>query len=215
VLAAAIGLLACAPGSDAELRAEGGSATTPAARYAGIHQRSIALGNLDAPLEMFELSDLRCHYCRDFARNTLPVLLERYVRPGRLRLIFHNLPILGEPSQRAARMALALSLQNHMWEFLDAFYASDGAGDVSDDFLRRVAGLVPDVDVDKALRERDDEAVVERLTQAEGVAREFHLRGVPMFILARTGEELHPFPVQTPGDPAAFVAVLEALLAPR
>jgi protein-disulfide isomerase len=184
--------------------------------YARLPQKGIALGALSAPVELFELSDLQCPFCRDFTRDTLPVLVERYVRPGHLRVIFHNLPILGADSERAARVAVATGLQGHMFEFIDVFFqnqAHEGSGYVTEDFLRRIAGAVPGVDVERALRDADGGAVADRLDQAHRVAREFGIRSTPSFIVGRTGEELKALPHYRVSDPAPFIAAIDALLA--
>jgi protein-disulfide isomerase len=219
LVACALAPAACASGGgDAERAAEISGAVDTAARYADIHQRSIGLGELSAPVELFELSDLQCPYCRDFTRGALPTIVEQYVRTGKVRLIFHNLPILGEQSARAARLALAISVQNHMFEFIDVFFANqgrEGSGYVTDDFLRRIAGAVPGVDVDQAVRDLDHDSVNERLEQARKVAIEFQVRGVPAFLIARTGEELRALHVRRTGDPQGFVDAIESLLAPR
>src|SRR5262249_5940420 len=81
-LAAAL-LGACAQGSPADEPEQAGAAAE-ADRFAGIHQEGDVLGSPDAPLTLEEFSDLRCSHCRDFVDHTLPVLLDKYVRPGRL-----------------------------------------------------------------------------------------------------------------------------------
>jgi protein-disulfide isomerase len=224
VLAAALGLAAGAllPARHARADEEAApadqvpGAAEAEARYAGIHQRIIGLGELSSPVEMFVFADLQGPRCRDFARGALPVLIERYVRTAKLRLIFHNLPVLNDQSRRAARFALAISLQSRMWQFLDVFFANqgpEGSGYVTDAFLRRIAGAVRDLDVDRAMRDIDHEHVEERLQQARGVAREFRLHRNPSFIIARPGEQLHVLDVPGPSDPAPFIAAIEPLLA--
>ena len=73
--------------------------------FAGVPQQGDVLGAASAPVTLEEFADLRCSHCRDFDEDTLPVLVERYVRAGKLRIVFHNLPILGPASVDAARMA--------------------------------------------------------------------------------------------------------------
>jgi protein-disulfide isomerase len=209
-------LAACAPGDLAEPRGEAAGALESGAQYADIHQKMIALGELASPVELFVFGDLKSPSCRDFAIGALPAIVDRYVRTGRVRLIFHNLPVVDEQSRRAAHLALAIGMQGRMFQFLDTFFRNQGgqgSGYATDDFLRRVAGTVPGVDVDQAMKNLDDEAVTERLDQAARVAREFRIKATPGFVIGRTEGELRVLHVANPSDPAPFVAAIEALLA--
>ena len=226
MLAAMVALATCAPalsgcgheeatGTGMERDDITGSADD-AAMLAGIPQAGLTLGNPSAPVEMMELSDLQCPFCRNFSRDTLPTLVERYVRTGRLLLVFHNFPILGAQSTRAARLAVAVSLQNRMWGFIDVFFANqgrEGSGYVTDDFLRRVAGSVPGVDVDRAMADIDAPFVTEQLDRAHGVAGAFNVRGTPSFLIGRNGAALGKLKVHSPSDPSTFTDAIDALLA--
>lgn len=52
-----------------------------------------ALGAVDAPVVMVEYSDYRCPFCGLFARDPLPVLVEKYVDSGELRIEWRDLPV--------------------------------------------------------------------------------------------------------------------------
>ena len=51
------------------------------------------IGNADAQVTLEEWSDYLCPYCGRHFRQTLPALLENYVRSGQLKLVFRDLPL--------------------------------------------------------------------------------------------------------------------------
>lgn len=69
----------------------------------------LALGAVDAPVVMVAYSDYRCPFCAKFSRDTEPVLVEKYVDEGVLRIEWRDLPIFGEQSMSAARAGRAAS----------------------------------------------------------------------------------------------------------
>jgi protein-disulfide isomerase len=96
-----------------------------AAMFAGIPQHGQALGNPRAPLTLYEFADLKCPICREYTFNVLPMLLQKYVRPGKLRIVFQPQTFVGAPpgdSERAARVALAAGVQNRLWLFGALWY---------------------------------------------------------------------------------------------
>ncbi len=69
----------------------------------GIPQQGNALGKKNAPVTMPEYSDDQCPFCRDYALNTMPILINDYVRTGKLRMVFNTLTFIGPDSESAAR----------------------------------------------------------------------------------------------------------------
>jgi protein-disulfide isomerase len=51
------------------------------------------IGSADAPVTLEEWSDYLCPFCGRHFRQTLPALLDNYVRGGRLKLVFRDLPL--------------------------------------------------------------------------------------------------------------------------
>lgn len=51
------------------------------------------LGDPNAPVTLEEWSDYLCPYCGRYFHQTLPVLLEKYVSTGQVKLVFRDLPI--------------------------------------------------------------------------------------------------------------------------
>jgi protein-disulfide isomerase len=104
------------------------SAPAPAAAAASDMARRIpgdpaALGDPKAPVVLVEYSDLRCPFCGIYARETLPLLVNEYVKSGKLRVEWRDLPVFGQESVDAAVAERAAGQQGKFWEFNAATYA--------------------------------------------------------------------------------------------
>jgi protein-disulfide isomerase len=188
-IAGALIAASCAQVEVTEDVSEAAVAAEAVERYAGIQQHDGVLGDEHAPVTLMVFSDLRCSHCRNFGQKVLPVLVERYVRTGKLRVVHQNLPILGAPSVAAARMADAVGEQGHMFEFMDVFFAT-APRDVNEDLLRRLASSVPGVNADAALADRDASAITEKLVETRVLADHYQVQGTPTFLLGKTGGDL-------------------------
>ena len=193
-------------------KAPGAQATT--ALFAGIPQQGITLGKPNAPVTLEEYADLQCPFCRQYTATVLPRVVRDYVRTGKVRLVFRNLTFIGADSLTAAQVAAAAGEQNHLWQFIDRFYANqktENTGYVTNDFLRGVAGQVPGLDADQALASADDGAVMGQLKQAAVRAQQLGMNSTPSFAVGPTGGDLKPLAVDAL-DPAAFTKALDAKL---
>jgi protein-disulfide isomerase len=81
-------------------------------------------GRADAPLPLFEMSDFQCPFCRGFALETMPALDREYVRTGKVRLIYVNLPLirLHQNAQAAAELGVCAARQDKFWPVHDLLF---------------------------------------------------------------------------------------------
>ena len=72
---------------NAEPAAGGGSPASDTAEvtdsFEGIPQRSVTLGDPDAPATLIEFADLQCPFCAQYATDALPAVVDQFVRTGR------------------------------------------------------------------------------------------------------------------------------------
>lgn len=201
----------------------GGQGTTPVEPAAasadsllhGIPQDGLALGRPDAPVTLVEYADLQCPYCAVWARDAFPAIVDEYVRPGRLRIVFRGLAFIGPESELALRAALAAGEQDTLWDVVHGLYASQGAengGWVTEDLLRRLADAAG-ADADRMLRETRSAPVERELAAAAAAARAAGIPGTPAFEIGPTDGALEPLRVDSL-DAEAFRAPLDELLAP-
>ena len=194
------------------------SSTTAAADTAallnGIPQKLNGLGNPKAPVTMVEFADLQCPFCREYALNALPAILDEYVRPGKVRLIFAGLAFLGPDSEKALRAVYAAGLQNRLWNYVDLLYRDQGAensGWVTETLLRSVAASIPGIDVAKLLRDRGGTEVDNGILGVNQQATSAHVNSTPSFFAGPTGGTLQRMNISKL-EPGAFRPTLDKLL---
>jgi protein-disulfide isomerase len=166
----------------------------------GIPQRGIELGARDARVTVVVFADVQCPYCKAFWRNVLPRVVERYVRPGRAKVVLRDVAFLGVDSVRGAQFAGAAGLQNKLWDVTDLLYRHQGAensGWVTDELLRRIGAGVPGLEVERALADRGDRRVARELRQARDEAADYRVTGTPSLLVGRTGDFVYPVPDTT------------------
>jgi protein-disulfide isomerase len=122
------------------------SATTPA----DIPSSGRTLGNPNAPVTIDIWIDYQCPTCRDFALQVMPQLIERYVRPGKARIVVHDMIVIdgyggGTESAHAAIAASCAAEQGKFWQYQDWLWANqetEDSGTFSEDRLVVFAGNV-------------------------------------------------------------------------
>jgi len=188
------------------------------ALLAGIPQRGDALGNPHAPLTLVEFGDLQCPACAAFAQEILPAIVSRYVRTGRVLLVFRALHYIGHDSLRAARMAGALGEQDHLWEFIEEMYAnqeSENTGYVTDTYLRALTAAIPGVDVARALSDRNSPAVETQIEQSQAQFKQLHFAATPSFLISHTGRPARIFSPASLSTSSAFTGPLDRMLSSK
>ncbi|MDX6413021.1 MAG: hypothetical protein QOH23_431 [Gaiellaceae bacterium] len=185
-----------------------------ASLLAGIPQHGNVLGSPKARVTLVEYADLQCPYCGEFARNSLPTLVQDYVRTGKVRLVFRGLAFVGPESDAALRASLAAGQQNRLWNFTHLIYANQGAensGWVTDGFIRSVAGEIAGVDATRLVADAQSQPVTDAIAAAQQRATNDGVSSTPSFLAGRTGGALTRLHVSSL-DIAAFRPTLDKLL---
>jgi protein-disulfide isomerase len=84
------------------------------------------LGRPDAPVRLLVWSDFQCAGCKDFAESSLPHLITDFVIPGKLRIEFRDLAVVGPESAAAAAAARCADQQGKFWPYHDVLFANQG-----------------------------------------------------------------------------------------
>ena len=158
-------------------------------RFGGIAQSGITLGNPQAKVTLYEFADLQCPFCRQYTKGPFHELVQRYVKPGKVKMVFRGLTFIGGDSVTAARAASAAGAQNRLWQFVDLVYRNQGAentGWVTDAYLRRIAAAAG-LDVRRALADRASPAARRLLEEAKAAAGRQDVQSTPSFVVARRG----------------------------
>jgi protein-disulfide isomerase len=159
----------------------------------GIPQQGEALGSPTAPVTLVEFADPQCPYCGEWARTTLPEIVDSYVRSGKVRIVFNGMAFVGADSLTALQTALAAGQQNRFWNVLELLFENQGAentGWVSDSLVRSIGEAVPGLDTQQMLDERGSAAVERAIQQAAATAQTAGVNATPTFAVGKTGGTL-------------------------
>src|SRR5690606_9278769 len=87
---------------------------------------SRAKGAESAPVRVLEVADFQCPYCARFWRETFPRLDSAYIRSGKVRWVFVNLPLPSHPHAWAAAEAAlcAGATGGDFWFLHDRLFAN-------------------------------------------------------------------------------------------
>ncbi len=108
----------------------------PSARDAAIPVDGYMLGAADAPVIVEVFEDFQCPYCQRFTLQVEPQLIDTFVRPGLVALVFRDLPFLGEESRWAAVAGRLAAQQDRFWPMHDYLFANQ--------LGENVGGFTPD-----------------------------------------------------------------------
>jgi len=140
------------------------------------------LGNPDGDVTIVEFSDYQCGYCK----RVFPDLMKAVDADGNIRLVIHELPILGPESVLAARAAIAAEKQDKYGDFHRALMALRGG--VSEAAVMQAAAEIG-LDVDQLRADMVDPAMDEVFGRNVQLARTLGITGTPAFVI---GNELAP-----------------------
>jgi protein-disulfide isomerase len=152
----------------------------------GLSQSGQALGETGAQVTLTEFGDPQCPVCKAFAEQIAPQVISNEVRGGNVRYVYEPYLIIGPDSKPAMKAILAAGEQDRFWNYLQLFYANQGAensGYVTDDFLTSLANATG-LDLDKWNASRNsskwDAIIAKGTSDAEG----FGFNGTPSLVAA-------------------------------
>lgn len=101
--------------------------TSAASGGAGVTGPSaLTLGQPTATVQLDEYGDFQCTSCESFFQGTEPQLKSAYIDTGRVRLVWHDFPWIGQESLDAANAARCAADQGRFWDYHDLLYRSQG-----------------------------------------------------------------------------------------
>jgi protein-disulfide isomerase len=186
--------------------------TTPDSA-ATVPQHGDTLGKPGAPVTITVFEDPQCPFCRQWNVETLPTVIARYVKTGRVKLVYRGIEIIGPNSADGLRAIYAARGQNKLWQMVDELYARQGeenSGWITPAVIAaaaRAGGANPKAIVAAT----NSPAVTAALKQAAAEATADGVAGTPTFVIQRPPGL--PQQLSVPAlDPASFTAALDAAL---
>jgi protein-disulfide isomerase len=164
-----------------------------------IPQNANALGQSTAPITLDYFADLQCPYCRDFSLGVLPSIINRWVRPGTLRVVYRALETATrDPEVFVAQQAavLAAGRQARAWQFVETFYSEQGeenSGYVTDSYLHAIASQITGLGIEQWAADRHEPNLIKEIASDAQAAEHASLRGTPSFLIGTTGGTMNTF----------------------
>jgi protein-disulfide isomerase len=141
-------------------------------------KRDIVLGNPNGDVTLVEFFDYNCGYCKR-ALNDIAELLKS---DPKLRVVLKELPILSEGSEEAARVAVAVRMQDpkKYFEFHQKLLGGRGQADKA-----RAIAVAKEVGLDTARIEKDmnSDEVKATLEESMKLAEPLGLNGTPSYVI--------------------------------
>lgn len=166
------------------------TATTSAAAtdpFAGIPQHGDTLGRANAPVTLTVYEDPQCPFCRQWDLESLPTVVNDYLRTGKIKLVYRGILIVGPNSELGLRAIYAAGTQNKLWNVGSTLYQHQGAensGWITPGLIEAVAAETG-ADGKAILAQLNAPAVTAALKQAEQQAASAGIRGTPSFVVER------------------------------
>lgn len=116
--------------------------------FGGVPQEGDRLGSSDAPVTIQVFNDLQCSNCRDAFLETIPVLTEKFARPGDVQLLYRHYSNSEFPQQLGFYGAEAAAEQGYGWQYTYLFFRNQEEAkrhNVNQDFLASIAGGVEEL----------------------------------------------------------------------
>ncbi|MDX6479673.1 MAG: hypothetical protein QOG85_183 [Gaiellaceae bacterium] len=168
-----------------------------ATMFKGIPQKGFILGNPNAPVTLVEYIDLQCPVCQGFETTELQELLDKYVRPGKLKIemklwdiIDSNYPGIVD-SLRGQKVTIAAAKQNKAFQFAEVLYNNqpfngEGTGWMDDAMISNVARSIDGLKTSKFVTDANSEATATLIRQTDTYANnQPQFSGTPTFLLAK------------------------------
>ncbi|MCS4538763.1 MAG: DsbA family protein [Thaumarchaeota archaeon] len=81
------------------------------------------LGSESAPITIYEFADYQCPNCQSWWISVKPLLVDKFIKTGKAKLIMVEFPFLGKDSFSSAQAAKCAGEQGRYWEYHDTLYS--------------------------------------------------------------------------------------------
>lgn len=160
------------------------SAAADTASPAEIQPDDRILGDPDAPVTIIEYSSLTCPHCARFHSDTLPEVKEKWIEPGRARLVYRHYPL----DQTALRAALFTNCfeGNRFFGVLEILFDTQNDWARAENPMDKLAQVATMAGLSQDRFEQclNDEAEADRIIEKQLAARDvFDVQSTPTFLI--------------------------------
>jgi protein-disulfide isomerase len=190
-----------------------GGGTEAQSTFRGIPQHGETLGKASAPTTLTVFEDPQCPFCREWNIDTVPTVVENYVRTGRIRLVYRGIEIIGPNSLVGLTAIYAAGLQNKLWDMAEALYERQGDENSGWITIAVVKDAAREIGANptRLVADMKSNAVISKLSAAAKQANQLGINATPTFAIQRALGSLQQLQVSSlaPND---FTAALDQAL---
>jgi protein-disulfide isomerase len=118
--------------------------------FGGVRQEGDRLGSPGAPVSIQVFNDLQCGNCRADFLETIPSLVNAYVRPGGVRLLMRHYSVAENPLELGFFGAEAAARQGYGWQYTYLFFRNQDEArrfGIDNEFMASIAGSIGELDL--------------------------------------------------------------------
>lgn len=144
----------------------------------------LSIGKADAPVTIVEYASMTCPHCAAFHNTVLPVLKEKYIDTGKVRLVFREF-LLDERGAVAAMMARCAGNERALPLISVLFSKQDDWAPSKTEFLPKLFGYAQQAGFTKQSFDqcRQNEKLLKSLVAQRDRGAEFGVRATPTFFV--------------------------------
>ncbi len=137
-------------------------------------------GAVAAQVAIIEYADFECSFCGDFMREVYPQIIENYIKPGKVKYFYRDLPMPSHThAMAAARAARCAGEQGKFWQMHESLFADQTALAEKDIFGRAAAvGL----NTSKFAACLSSERHTDDIRRSTAEAQKMGINGTPTFL---------------------------------
>jgi protein-disulfide isomerase len=153
--------------------------------FKGIPQHGDTLGDPAAPVSLLVFEDPQCPFCDEWSLETLPTVVDQFVRTGKIKLVYRGIEIIGPQSIVGLRAIVGAGTQNKLWNLNEALYANQGKENGGWLTSQLVLNLAHDLGLNttKLIKDANSIAVTNALEAALKQATARKIKGTPTFVI--------------------------------
>jgi protein-disulfide isomerase len=168
-------------------------------------------GSISAPVTVIDFSDLQCHLCARYVKNTEPMINKTYIQTDKATLVFIHLPNRGFDSLPAALAAQCTQDQGRFWRYHNLLCEKQGpidSGWANRDNLKKLASQISGLDMHKFDSCFDSQKYKSFIENDIALAHSLGFTETPSFIIVKN-DGSNPQKIEGPQPFPAFKAIID------
>ncbi|HEY1564832.1 MAG TPA: thioredoxin domain-containing protein [Gaiellaceae bacterium] len=162
--------------------------------FKGIPQTGLVLGKPSAPVEMEMFIDVQCPVCQNYEVVSLPTVVDKYIKTGKVQLHLEPWAFLGAQSFTGRLGVIAAAAQNKGYQYAKVLYDNQGqeeSGWLTGQMMASIAASTTGLNLAQWQKDVNSAAAKSVAAEADKLATKFKVSGTPTILVGTTGGPLH------------------------